>query len=119
MLQEHYLIFDGVGVLEEIEVADRVGEALHCLPVAVHRGLFSAALDVIEVEKIWMQDDLSAVLEEHAVKVVRQFVAEAIFGREVDKLEYKLGAGLAFRLLNEQIMIDGQSDCRLDLGELR
>ena len=119
MLQEYHLFVDGLGVLEEVEVADRVGEALHCLSVAVESGLLSAALNVVEVEKVRVQDDLRTVVEKHAVRVVRQFVTEAVFGREVDKLDDKLGAGLAFRLLYKQVMIDGQSDCRLDLGELR
>ena len=119
VLQEHHLFVDGLGVLEEVEVADGVGEALHCLSVAVEGGLLSAALDVIKVEKVRVQDDLRAVVEKHAVRVVRQFVTESVFGREVDKLDHELGTGLAFRLLDEQVMIDGQSDCLLDLGELR
>lgn len=65
-----------------------------------------------------MQNDLRTVVEEHTVRVVRQFVTESVFGGKVDKLDYKLGSGLALRLLDQQVVVNCQSDCGLDLGEL-
>lgn len=63
VLQKHDLLVDGFRVLKEVKVADCVGKALHRLSIAVENGLLSAAFDIIKVEKIWMQDDLGAIVE--------------------------------------------------------
>ena len=66
-----------------------------------------------------MQDNLRAVVEEHSVRVVRELVAESVLRGEVDELYDELGARLALSLLDEQVVVESQSDGRLDLGQLR
>ncbi len=46
---------------------DLISYALCCLAVAIEGGLLLGALDVVEVELVVVQDDLSAVIEENTV----------------------------------------------------
>ena len=71
VLEEHDLLVDGLWVIEEVELTDLVRQTLHGLAVAIEDGLLLAALDIVEVEHVWVQDNLSAVIEEHAIRVVR------------------------------------------------
>ena len=80
MLKEHDFLVDRLWVLKEVKVADCISKTLHSLSITVENGLLSAALDIIKVEKIWMQDDLGAVVEKNAIRVVRKFVTETILG---------------------------------------
>lgn len=50
MLKKHDLFIDGLWVLEEVEVADCVGEAFHGLTIVVEDGLLSTALNIVKVE---------------------------------------------------------------------
>ena len=52
-----------------------------------------------------MQDDLRAVVEKHAIRVVRQFVTESILRAEIDKLDNEFGARLILSLLDEQVLV--------------
>ena len=54
---------------------NEVGDALCSLSVAVEHWLLLGSLNVIEVEQVGVQDDLSAVVEEHAVAPVGKHVA--------------------------------------------
>ena len=119
VLEEHDLLVDGLWVVEEVELADLVRQTFHGLTVAIESRLLLASLDVVEVEHIWVQDDFRAVIEEHAIRVVRQLVTESILGAEVNKLDDEFGARLILSLLDEQVLVKAKGDSLLDLGQFR
>ena len=71
------------------------------------------------MEQVGVENNFSAVIEEHSVRVVRELVAESVLRGEVDELYDELGARLVLSLLDEQVVVESQSDGRLDLGQLR
>ena len=71
VLEEHDLLVDGLWVIEEVELADLVRQTFHGLTIVIESRLLLATLDVVEVEHVWVQDNLRAIIEEHAIRVVR------------------------------------------------
>ena len=102
MLQKNHLLVDGLRVVEEVELGDLVRHALGRLTVSVSRGLLLGALDVVEVEQVRVEDDLRAIVEEHAVRAVGKHVAQTVLRREVYKLGHELCAELSLTLLDEE-----------------
>ena len=78
VLQEDHLLGDGVRVIEEIKLRHLVRYALSRLAVGVGRGLLPGPLNVIKVEQVGVENNFSAVIEEHSIRAVGKHVAKSI-----------------------------------------
>ena len=75
-------------------------------------------LDVVEVEQIWVGDDLRRVVEQHAVRAIRELVPKSVLRGEVHELCDQLCTLLCLTLRHELLKWNPVSCCRLDLSEL-
>ena len=78
VLEEHHFLVDRFWIFEEIKAANLVNEALHGLSITVLNRLLFAALYVVKVEHVRMQNNLRAIVEEYSIRVVRKFIPESV-----------------------------------------
>ena len=67
------------------------------------------------MEQVWVGNDLGRIIEQDAVRSVRQLVAETILGREVDELLDELSLWLRFTRLSQDCWLEECSAGSLDL----
>ena len=65
------------------------------------------SFDVVEVEKVWVQYDFCAVVEEDAVRAVGKHVAESVFRAEIHEFDHELSTHLAFLALYQLVYVNG------------
>lgn len=116
MLEQDNFLVNRLRIVKEVEVRDKVCDALRRLPVAVGNWLLLWTLNIVKVEQVRVQDDLRTIIEKHSVASVGQHVAEAVLRAEIHKLDDKFGAKLTLRRRHQKCMIDSQCACWLDLG---
>lgn len=105
VLKQHNLFIDSLRELEKVVLA------YHLLVVS--SGLRSTlTINVVEMEEVWVCDNLGRVIKENTVRAVAQLVAEAVLRREINELDHQLGLRLLGTLCCEQLWSeDGGASC--------
>jgi len=72
VLEQDHLLVDGIREIVEVVLA-------YHLLVFCGSLRSSLTINVVEMEKVWVCDDLSGVIEQHTVGAIAQLVAKTVF----------------------------------------